>query len=251
MAGTSNLPTDNVDSFGNRRKKGSGTNVRLTEQAVSNYLKTHKDFLINWLSDNATKEIVEVFAKTLREKNIDNQNKAIVTPRRRSLGLRVSSSGSSMNFSALPRNSITSQIFRRYLDGNYSRKVTLRKDRESFQRMSEDEMFMELIRDVSSELDVNLLCHKILQNVSILTNSDRGSLFLVRGSRDNKNLVSKLFDVTETSKLEDVIHNERNEIKVPFGKGIVGLVALTGKPVNIKNAYEVSMLLNLLNFYVN
>ena len=62
---------------------------------------------------------------------------------------------------------------------------------------------MELIRDISNELDVDVLCHKILLNVSVLTKSDRGSLFLARGKETNRYLVSKLFDVTELSSLED------------------------------------------------
>jgi len=69
---------------------------------------------------------------------------------------------------------------------------------------------------------------------------DRGSLFLVRGTRDNKYLVSKLFDVTEESNLEDTLHTEDNNITVAFGSGIVGTVALTKTPINIKDAYQVT-----------
>lgn len=65
--------------------------------------------------------------------------------------------------------------------------------------LDEGELFMELIRDVSNELDIDVLCHKILVNVGLLTRADRGSLFLVRG----KHLVAKLFDVTvDTGKNE-------------------------------------------------
>ena len=55
---------------------------------------------------------------------------------------------------------------------------------------------MELIRDVANELDIDVLCHKILVNVGLLTHADRGSLFLARGPRDARYLVAKLFDVT-------------------------------------------------------
>ena len=68
---------------------------------------------------------------------------------------------------------------------------------------------------------------------------DRGSLFLVRGTKDNKYLVSKLFDVTEMSNLEDTLHTEDNNITVAFGSGIVGTVALSKTPINIKDAYQV------------
>ncbi|KAL8567859.1 hypothetical protein ACOMHN_058981 [Nucella lapillus] len=212
--------------------------IHLTEEQVGSYLKKNQSFLLQWLSENATKEIVETFARKLKDKNWDD-----ATPPHAPKGKRGnhggggSTLGASLAFPQTARNSITSQIFRRYLDGDRTRKVAL-KDRKSMQRMSEEELFMEMIRDIASELDVNLLCHKILQNVSILTNSDRGSLFLVRGSRDNKHLVSKLFDVTVTSTLEDSIHTESNEIKVPFGKGIAGIVAQSGKPINIRDAYR-------------
>lgn len=61
---------------------------------------------------------------------------------------------------------------------------------------------MELIRDISNELDINVLCHKILVNVCLLTHADRGSLFLTKGTSKNRYLVAKLFDVNQdTGKL--------------------------------------------------
>ena len=39
------------------------------------------------------------------------------------------------------------------------------------------------MKDICNELDVRSLCHKILQNVSMLLRADRGSLFLVQGAR--------------------------------------------------------------------
>lgn len=104
---------------------------------------------------------------------------------------------------------------------------------------------MELIRDIANELDVDILCHKILVNVSILTNSDRGSLFLAKGPRGSRYLVAKLFDVTPDSVLQDALDaavNEEGESRIPpipFGKGIAGHVALTKENVNIKDAYQV------------
>lgn len=56
---------------------------------------------------------------------------------------------------------------------------------------------MELIRDVSNELDIDVLCHKILVNVGLLTQADRGSLFLAKGITNSRYLVAKLFDVTQ------------------------------------------------------
>lgn len=59
---------------------------------------------------------------------------------------------------------------------------------------------MELIRDIANELDIDVLCHKILVNVCLLTHADRGSLFLAKGSPKNRYLVAKLFDVTQDTR---------------------------------------------------
>ncbi|KAI8490745.1 hypothetical protein Bbelb_315380 [Branchiostoma belcheri] len=60
--------------------------------------------------------------------------------------------------------------------------------------------------------------------------------------QDNKYLVSRLFDVTPDSSVEQALHaTGAQEIRVPFGCGIVGHVAKTKETVNIRNAYEVSM----------
>lgn len=132
------------------------------------------------------------------------------------------------------------------------------------------------MKDICNELDVRSLCHKILQNVSTLLHADRGSLFLVQGERgggcmpssqnydsssnhstDNANsgktgngsseqrgtgysrsrcLVSKLFDVCSRSTLLEM--EKKDEIKIPWGTGIVGYVAESGEPVNIPDAYK-------------
>lgn len=42
------------------------------------------------------------------------------------------------------------------------------------------------VKDICNELDVRSLCHKILQNVSILLKADRGSLFLVQGKCNSR-----------------------------------------------------------------
>ncbi|XP_029206417.2 cGMP-specific 3',5'-cyclic phosphodiesterase-like [Acropora millepora] len=118
------------------------------------------------------------------------------------------------------------------------RKHYLPRRKSTLVDLDEKELFMELIRDIANELDINMLSHKILVNVSILTNADRCSLFLVRGSRENKVLVSKLFDVTSESTLDQVIRSEDDQICVPLGVGIAGHTAATGETINIKDAYS-------------
>uniref|UniRef100_A0A8P4JW72 Phosphodiesterase n=1 Tax=Dicentrarchus labrax TaxID=13489 RepID=A0A8P4JW72_DICLA len=95
---------------------------------------------------------------------------------------------------------------------------------------------LELVKDVSSHLDVTALCHKIFLHINELIAADRYSLFLVgEDSSNRKFLVSRLFDVAEGSTLEE---SSSNCIRLEWNKGIVGHVAATGQPLNIKNAYE-------------
>ncbi|XP_051987571.1 cGMP-specific 3',5'-cyclic phosphodiesterase isoform X2 [Xyrauchen texanus] len=95
---------------------------------------------------------------------------------------------------------------------------------------------LELVRDVSSHLDLTALCHKIFLHTHELIAADRYSFFLVcEDSSNRKFLVSRLFDVAEGSTLEEA---SNRGIRLEWNKGIVGYVAATGQPLNIKNAYE-------------
>nr|KAF7404075.1 hypothetical protein H0235_014769 [Vespula pensylvanica] len=152
-----------------------------------------------------------------------------------------------------------------------------RRSRHELRHLDEKDLIFELVKDICNELDVRSLCHKILQNVSTLLHADRGSLFLVQGERggghvpslqnheasvnntDNgtsrlepsgnqdcgqtysksRCLVSKLFDVCSRSTLLEM--EKKDEIKIPWGTGIVGYVAESGEPVNIPDAYKVTI----------
>ncbi|KAG7205543.1 hypothetical protein KM043_007520 [Ampulex compressa] len=145
-----------------------------------------------------------------------------------------------------------------------------RRSRHELRHLDEKDLIFELVKDICNELDVRSLCHKILQNVSTLLHADRGSLFLVQGERagrcmpssqNHENsgnasprrpgngtfergqsysrsrcLVSKLFDVCSRSTLLEM--EKKEEIKIPWGTGIVGYVAESGEPVNIPDAYK-------------
>ncbi|XP_056156200.1 cGMP-specific 3',5'-cyclic phosphodiesterase [Lampris incognitus] len=110
---------------------------------------------------------------------------------------------------------------------------------------------LELVKDVSSHLDVTALCHKIFLHINELIAADRYSLFLVgEDSSNTKFLVSRLFDVAEGSTLEE---SSNSCIRLDWNKGIVGHVAATGQALNIKNAYEAATVpsaqsLRLLDF---
>ena len=72
---------------------------------------------------------------------------------------------------------------------------------KDLEMLEQNDRLMDLILDISNELDINILCHKILLNVGHLTKADRCSLFLARGPREKRYLEAKLFDVDiDTSK---------------------------------------------------
>lgn len=101
------------------------------------------------------------------------------------------------------RNSITSDRFQSWISSSPKHKA----DRalppglvaSQLQHLDENELFIELVKDISNELDIDILCHKILVNVGYLTQADRCSLFLARGPSDKRHLVAKLWDVTVDS----------------------------------------------------
>nr|CFW94219.1 Eka-cGMP gated channel beta 2 protein [Euperipatoides kanangrensis] len=117
-------------------------------------------------------------------------------------------------------------------------KLIPRKTKSELRSLDERELILELVKDICNLLEITSLCHKILQNVSILTYADRCSLFLVEYDRamEDRYLVSKLFDVSCQSTLQDM--ELREEIRIPWNTGIVGYVAHVGEPVNIPDAYQ-------------
>ena len=59
-------------------------------------------------------------------------------------------------------------------DGVDSRGQLIRKrSRNDIQGLNETDLILELVKDICNDLDIKNLCHKILQNVGILTNADR------------------------------------------------------------------------------
>jgi dual 3',5'-cyclic-AMP and -GMP phosphodiesterase 11 len=48
-----------------------------------------------------------------------------------------------------------------------------KRSRNDVQGLDETDLIFELVKDICNDLDVKRLCHKILQNVGILTNADR------------------------------------------------------------------------------
>lgn len=213
----------------------------LSKDLVEKYLDDHQDFTKSYFERKATSSMVDNW----------------MSSRSHRPGSRA------MEVNHVKRDSVKSHVMLKK-DNNFTndrlnsifgserdeRKMSVprRRRKSKLGELDEKELFMELIRDIANELDINMLSHKILVNVSILTNADRCSLFLVRGSRDNKILVSKLFDVTSESTVDEAIRSEEDEICVPLGVGIAGHAAATGESINIKDAYSVGIR-NIFKFY--
>ena len=110
---------------------------------------------------------------------------------------------------------------------------------------NERQFFLELVKDISNDLDLTSLSYKILIFVCLMVDADRCSLFLVeRVAAGKKSLVSKLFDVHAGTPLLPCSSTENsNEVQVPWGKGIIGYVGEHGETVNIPDAYQVGLCL--------
>lgn len=102
------------------------------------------------------------------------------------------------------RNSITSDRFQSWISSSSpkhkaDRAVPPGLVAAQLDHLDENELFIELVKDISNELNIDILCHKILVNVGYLTQADRCSLFLARGPSDKRHLIAKLWDVTVDS----------------------------------------------------
>jgi len=131
-------------------------------------------------------------------------------------------------------------------DGSASGSRTSRCRRADLKSSDSCELMNELILDICNELDVTSLSHKILQNVCLLLDAEHCSLFHVERRRDcagddESCLVSKLFNVSAYSTVSEC---NTEEIRVAWGTGIVGHVAVTGNAVNIPDAYEVQLIVH-------
>jgi adenylate cyclase len=92
-------------------------------------------------------------------------------------------------------------------------------------RMKTSEILLNVMREVSAELEIDRLLQTIVEQTSAAMNAERCTLFLV--DRVTGELWSKVAQGPEMK-----------EIRVPRGAGIVGHVANTGSTVNIPDAYK-------------
>jgi adenylate cyclase len=92
-------------------------------------------------------------------------------------------------------------------------------------RMQTSEILLNVMRAVSTELEIDQLLQKIVAKTSEVMNADRCTLFLL--DRKTGGLWSKVAQGADMK-----------EIRVPKGMGIAGYVALSGATVNIRDAYK-------------
>ena len=100
-----------------------------------------------------------------------------------------------------------------------------RLNEEILKRMQTSEILLNVMRAVSSELEIDQLLQKIVSKTSEAVQADRCTLFLV--DRQSGELWSKVAQ-----------GDNMKEIRVPKGMGIAGHVATTGETVNIPDAYK-------------
>ncbi|XP_026523912.1 dual 3',5'-cyclic-AMP and -GMP phosphodiesterase 11A [Notechis scutatus] len=104
---------------------------------------------------------------------------------------------------------------------------------------NERQFFLELVKDISNDLDLSALSYKILIFVCLMVDAERGSLFLVEGAGGKKSLVSKVFDVHGGAPVLPSYSTENSsEMQLLWGKGTVGYVAEHGETVNMPDVYQ-------------
>jgi dual 3',5'-cyclic-AMP and -GMP phosphodiesterase 11 len=122
--------------------------------------------------------------------------------------------------------------------------------RKNFKQLGIYEKMYTLVKTLYESLDLKTTCKKILNTVSLLLDADRCSLFLVVDddkAESKKCLISVVFDAQSVSKLLELqspnelldtdAESSYEQIKIQFGQGIAGHVALTGESLNIPDAY--------------
>ena len=112
--------------------------------------------------------------------------------------------------------------------------------KRQLREVNERDFVLEIVKDISHDLDLRSLTGRILVNICILLEADRSSLFFVEGKKGRQQLVSKVFDVYSGSSTV-LTSNGDNVVRVPWGTGIIGHVAETGDTVNLVDANQVGV----------
>uniref|UniRef100_A0A8C5UN24 3',5'-cyclic-GMP phosphodiesterase n=1 Tax=Microcebus murinus TaxID=30608 RepID=A0A8C5UN24_MICMU len=234
-----------------RAGPGPGRRQQRDRDSVEAWLDDHWDFTFSYFVRKATREMVNAwFAERVHnipvcKEGIRGHTESCSCPLQQSPRAENSAPGT-------PARKISASEFDRPLrpivvkdsegtvsflsDSEKKEQMPLTSPRFDNDEGDQCSRLLELVKDISSHLDVTALCHKIFLHIHGLISADRYSLFLVcEDSSNDKFLISRLFDVAEGSTLEEA---SNNCIRLEWNKGIVGHVAALGEPLNIKDAYE-------------
>ncbi|XP_033733094.1 dual 3',5'-cyclic-AMP and -GMP phosphodiesterase 11A-like [Pecten maximus] len=184
---------------------------------------------------NSKKYLRQDFAKS-KKKNIFRTYEPTSSPELTTEGRRSSLKDMRM-FRSLPPNSVN--ILSLLIQSKVrlprypSKDIDMKRD---LRQINERDFFLEIVKDISNDLDLRSLTNKIKSNISVLVDGDAGSVFVVEGKGSSRPvLVSKLFDIHSGTSILPSTSGE-SSIKVAWGKGIIGHVAAIGDTVNILDA---------------
>ncbi|XP_048728565.2 dual 3',5'-cyclic-AMP and -GMP phosphodiesterase 11A-like isoform X3 [Ostrea edulis] len=185
---------------------------------------------------NSKKYLRQDFAKSKR-KNIFRTCEPTMCSAEATTESRRNSLKEMRMFRSLPPNSVNMLSIliqsRVRLPRYPSKDIDIKRD---LRLKNEREFFLEIVKDISNDLDLRSLSQKIVANVSVLVDGDAGSVFVVEGRGTGKpSLVSKLFDLHAGAHILPTSMGD-GSITVPWGKGIIGHVAETGETISLRDA---------------
>ncbi|XP_077993000.1 dual 3',5'-cyclic-AMP and -GMP phosphodiesterase 11A-like [Glandiceps talaboti] len=119
--------------------------------------------------------------------------------------------------------------------------TTLDRERKlELKSKNERDFFLEIVKDISHDLDLRRLTSRIITDVTLLVDAEQSCLFLVEGPKGKEVLVSHNPGSNPDSPSffsgrVDIERDINAAVQIPFGEGVVGRVAESGKGTNIPN----------------
>lgn len=171
--------------------------------------------------ENSTISLEPIFRRTSEGKPsflpLDKSLHSIsLSPKKHLFINRLSNSLSSQISECRNDSMITNHHFEKPHNSRSQSEQTINKSSLIQKTPDEVKLMLELIQEIVNNLDIRSICHKILKNISILTNADRCSLFLVQENANEKFFASILFDVKSDSEYNDT---KQTCIRVPWNSG--------------------------------
>lgn len=111
--------------------------------------------------------------------------------------------------------------------------------KRELRRENARDFFLEIVRDVSIDLDLDSLTNRVLVNIAILVRAERSAICFVEGPKGNQCLVTRFFIGSADDRFTTVRAEVTNVAGDTWGSGIIGYVAETGSSVNLKDARQV------------